>query len=343
MTQIDHAGPDSSDLDGERSPAGRAPRLIERLRAVFGLGGASIRDDIQDALEDTSAQTDFSAQERTMMKNVLALHGTRVLDVMVPRADIYSVSLVMTLAQVLGMFRTAGHSRLPVYGSTLDDPRGMIHVRDLVDYIAAAEEPMPPDTIAPAATEGPEAAPEKMVRSLGALDLTLPLSAAKILRPVLFVPPSMPALDLLVKMQATRTHMALVIDEYGGTEGLASIEDMIELIVGDIEDEHDLDVAPTITANEDGSFMVDARASLDEMSRALGTDLKAMSDAEDVETIGGLVTALAGHVPVRGEIVAEGGFEFEVLDADPRRLKRLKIYRCPPQGDATANAQNAAS
>jgi CBS domain containing-hemolysin-like protein len=147
----------------------------------------------------------------------------------------------------------------------------------------------------------------------------------------------MPALDLLVKMQATRTHMALVIDEYGGTEGLASIEDMIELIVGDIEDEHDLDDAPTIIANEDGSFMVDARASLDEMSQALGTDLEAMSDAEDVETIGGLVTALAGHVPVRGEIVVEDGFEFEVLDADPRRLKRLKIYRCPPHEDAAAH------
>ncbi len=332
MTQIDHAGSDRSDLDDERAPPpARPPRLIERLRALFGLGGASIRDDIQDALEDTSAQTDFSPQERTMMKNVLALNGTRVFDVMVPRADIYSVSLAMTLTEVLGMFRTAGHSRLPVYGSTLDDPRGMIHVRDLVEHIAAAEEPISPETIALAAVEGPEPAPETMVRSLGALDLSLPLSAAKILRPVLFVPPSMPALDLLVKMQATRTHMALVIDEYGGTEGLASIEDMIELIVGDIEDEHDLDDAPTITADGDGSFMVDARASLDEVSQALGTDLEAMSDAEDIETVGGLVTAMAGHVPVRGEIVVEAGFEFEVLDADPRRLKRLKIYRCASQ------------
>ena len=335
MTQIDHVAPARPEAD---DVAGK-PRLIDRLRAVFGLAGASIRDDIQDALEDTSAQTDFSAQERTMMKNVLALHELRVIDVMVPRADIYSVSLVMTLAEVLAMFRTAGHSRLPVYGSTLDDPRGMIHVRDYVDYLAAAEKPAPraPSTKA----EGPEPAPDLMVRSLGSLDLSLPLSDAKILRPVLFVPPSMPALDLLVKMQATRTHMALVIDEYGGTEGLASIEDIVELIVGDIEDEHDLDEAPNVVANDDGSFLVDARAALEDLSETLGTDLEAMSDAEDVETIGGLVTALAGHVPVRGEIVVEHGFDFEVLDADPRRVKRLKIYRSSPR-DLSAPIANSA-
>ena len=334
MSHSDNAALLRAEPDEDR-PSPTKPNLIERLRGVFGLSGPSIRDDIQDALEDTSAQTDFSAQERTMMKNVLALRELRVVDVMVPRADIYSVSLGMTLAGVLAMFRTAGHSRLPVYGTTLDDPRGMIHVRDLVDYIADAEEPMPRDQITSASSEGPTPAPEKMVRSLGALDLSLPLSAAKILRPVLFVPPSMPALDLLVKMQATRTHMALVIDEYGGTDGLASIEDIVEMIVGDIEDEHDFDDAPQIERNDDGSYFVDARAALDELSETLGTDLEAMSDAEDVETVGGLVTALAGHVPVRGEILVEGGFEFEVLDADPRRIKRLKIYRQPPAGGAT--------
>ncbi|MCX8255095.1 hypothetical protein RHAL1_01057 [Beijerinckiaceae bacterium RH AL1] len=328
------------DPDEEPQSPAHGPGLFDRLRAAFGLGNASIRDDIQDALEDSSAQADFSAQERLMMKNVLALHEVRVEDVMVPRADIFSVSLKMTLVEVLAMFRTAGHSRLPVYGATLDDPRGMIHVRDLVDYIAAAEEPMPKGDIAPVATEGPEPAPDKMVRSLGALDLTLPLSAAKILRPVLFVPPSMPALDLLVKMQTTRTHMALVIDEYGGTEGLASIEDIVEMIVGDIEDEHDEADEPTVVKAEDGSFLVDARAPLDELSTTLDTDLETMSDAEDVETVGGLVTALAGHVPVRGEIVVEGGLEFEVLDADPRRVKRLKVYRSTrgaPSGEDAAS------
>ena len=328
-------------LDADEAGAAAKPRLIDRLRALFGLGGASIRDDIQDALEDTSAQTDFSAQERTMMKNVLALHEIGVRDVMVPRADIFAVALTMTIAEVLAMFRTAGHSRLPVYGATLDDPRGMIHVRDLIDHIASAEEPMPREAIEPVPTEGPEPAPDKLVRSLGALDLTEPLSAAKILRPVLFVPPSMPALDLFVKMQTTRTHMALVIDEYGGTEGLASIEDIVEMIVGDIEDEHDGDEEPKIEPNGDGSFYVDARADLEDLSEALGTDLEELSDAEEVETAGGLVTALAGHVPVRGEIVVEGGFEFEVLDADPRRIKKLKVYR-QPVPDGTTGAATAA-
>ncbi len=326
----------SSPADG-----GSGPTLIERLRTAFGLGGASVRDDIQDALEDAAAQSDFSAQERTMMKNVLALHEVGVQDVMVPRADIFAVALTMTIAEVLAMFRTAGHSRLPVYGATLDDPRGMIHVRDLLDHIAAAEEMAPHDAGdgAPAARSGGagrEPAPEKMVSRLGSLDLMQPLSAARILRPVLFVPPSMPALDLLVKMQATRTHMALVIDEYGGTEGLASIEDIVEMIVGDIEDEHDLTEEPKIEADGAGSFLVDARAGLEDLSEALGTDLEALSDAEDIETAGGLVTALAGHVPVRGEIVVDGGFEFEVLDADPRRIKRLKVYRQAAAPDSKA-------
>jgi CBS domain containing-hemolysin-like protein len=327
MTQSDHPSPSSYDDEDERAGASGKPKLIDRLRALFGLSGASIRDDIQDALEDTSSQADFSVQERTMMKNVLALHELRVVDIMVPRADIFAVALSMTLAQVLATFRTAGHSRLPVHGETLDDPRGMIHVRDLLDYIAAAEEP-----VAPPQTEGGK----PLVASLGALDLNVPLSAAKILRPVLFVPPSMPALDLLVKMQTTRTHMALVIDEYGGTDGLASIEDIVEMIVGDIEDEHDFDSGPKIETADDGSFLVDARADLEEVSEAIGTDLEAMSDAEEVDTVGGLVTALAGHVPVRGEIVVEGGFEFEVLDADPRRIKRLKIYRELPQPENAA-------
>ena len=328
------------DPDEEPQSPAHGPGLFDRLRAAFGLGNASIRDDIQDALEDSSAQADFSAQERLMMKNVLALHEVRVEDVMVPRADIFSVSLKMTLVEVLAMFRTAGHSRLPVYGATLDDPRGMIHVRDLVDYIAAAEEPMPKGDIAPVATEGPEPAPDKMVRSLGALDLTLPLSAAKILRPVLFAPPSMPALDLLVKMQATRTHMALVIDEYGGTEGLTSIEDIVEMIVGDIEDEHDEEEAPLIEAEPGGTFLADGRAALDDVSAAVGVDLTVGDDAEEIDTVGGLVTALCGHLPLRGEVVTgHPDFDFEVLDADPRRVKRLRIR---PRDDAERTGGPAA-
>ena len=227
---------------------------------------------------------------------------------------------------MLRTFRTAGHSRLPVHGDTLDDPRGMIHIRDLVAYLTASipdapEAESPPDAAAPrAAPKAPDPAASKLFA-----DLDVPLSEANILRPVLYAPPSMPALDLLVKMQATRTHMALVIDEYGGTDGLASIEDIVEMIVGDIEDEHDLDESPEIATSGDGVFIVDARASLEDVSLAIDADLTAISDAEEVDTIGGLITTLAGHVPVRGEIIVEGGLEFEILDADPRRVKRIRI------------------
>ena len=161
----------------------------------------------------------------------------------------------------------------------------------------------------------------------------MPLSAARILRPVLYAPPSMPALDLLLKMQASRTHMALVIDEYGGTDGLVSIEDVVESIVGDIEDEHDEDETPESRAAGDGGFFAEARAPLEDVSEAVGFDFASLPEAEDVDTIGGLITAAAGRVPNRGEIVTgPGDFEFEILDADPRRIKRLKIWPLSARG-----------
>jgi CBS domain containing-hemolysin-like protein len=297
---------------GKTGPGGK-PSLFDRLRALFGLGGLSIREDIVDALADTSIEDDLSPQERALLKNVLALHEVQVGDVMVPRADIVAASLQTQLADVLEVFRTAGHSRLPVHGETLDDPRGMVHIRDFVAYLAAATPP-------PHRTESAAASCRWPRRGLD-----MSLSQANILRPLLFVPASMPALDLLVKMQATRTHMALVIDEYGGTEGLASIEDIVEMIVGDIEDEHDSGESPKIEAATDGNFIVDARAGLSDVFHAIDADLTAIGDAEEVDTLGGLVTALAGHVPARGEIIVEDGIEFEVVDADPRRVKRVKI------------------
>jgi CBS domain containing-hemolysin-like protein len=307
----DHDVSAASEAGAGKQSSGGKPSLFDRLRALFGIGGASIRDDLEEALADTSTEDDVSPQERALLKNVLALHEVHVGDVMVPRADIVAVSLQTKLADVLEVFRDAGHSRLPVHGDTLDDPRGMVHIRDFVGYLSAAAS-TPPDA--------PRDAPSA---SGGALDAAL--SQANILRPVLFVPASMPALDLLVKMQATRTHMALVIDEYGGTEGLASIEDIMEMIVGDIEDEHDQDESPKIETAAGGGYVADARAGLSDVSRVIGADLRAITDAEEVDTLGGLITALAGHVPVRGEIIVEDGIEFEVMDADPRRVKRAKI------------------
>jgi CBS domain containing-hemolysin-like protein len=316
------------EIAGEAHVAPR-PSLLERLRGLFGLGGASIRDDIQIALEDTSASEDFSAQERAMLKNVLNLHELRVEDVMVPRADIIAVGLDTTLREVLGVFRTAGHSRLPVHAETLDDPRGMVHIRDFVNYLATSAE------MAAAVKRKGGSAPETKAGEPGEityasiLDLRVPLAQANILRPVLFAPPSMPALDLLVKMQATRTHMALVIDEYGGTDGLVSIEDIVEMIVGDIEDEHDLDEEPQITPAADGTFVIDARASLEDASKAVDIELAGDDLSEEIDTVGGLIASIAGRVPVRGEIVADPrrGLEFEILDADPRRVKKIKLHR----------------
>ena len=201
---------------------------------------ASARDDIEDAIEE-SASEEFTPQERAILKNVLALHDVRVEDVMVPRADVIALSLDTPLSEVLDCFRTAGHSRLPVYDETLDDPRGMIHIRDFVVFLASD----PRFGLMKARHEAPS-------NGEGQPGLDMPLSAAQILRPVLYAPPSMPALDLLLKMQASRTHMALVIDEYGGTDGLVSIEDVMESIVGDIEDEHDEDETPELHASADG-------------------------------------------------------------------------------------------
>ncbi|MGA3302182.1 MAG: hemolysin family protein [Methylovirgula sp.] len=305
--------------DSENGQDKQRPRLIDRLRSLFGLGGASVRDDIQEALEDTEADPDFSPLERAMLKNVLSLHEVQVGDVMVPRADIISVGYNSTLADVLATFRSAGHSRLPVQADTLDDPRGMVHIRDFLDFIAAASDNF---------KRGVDAQPDYL-----RLD-KMTLAQAGIVRPVLFVPPSMAALDLLVKMQATRTHMALVIDEYGGTDGLASIEDIVEMIVGDIEDEHDEEDSPKIEPQDDGTFIVDARASLEDVSQAIDRDLTGTTDAEDIDTLGGLITSLAGHVPLRGEVISEAGLQFDVLDADPRRAKRIRIrLLASPEGE----------
>src|SRR5579871_4433610 len=266
---------EDSDREPEAHPSlSREPHsgLFERVRALFGLAPASARDDIEDALEE-SANEEFTPQERAILKNVLALHDVRVEDVMVPRADVIALSLDTPLREVLDLFRTAGHSRLPVYDETLDDPRGMIHIRDFVVFLASSPR------FGLSSTPGVTG---ETTRDESSMDM--PLAAARILRPVLYAPPSMPALDLLLKMQASRTHMALVIDEYGGTDGLVSIEDVVESIVGDIEDEHDEAETPVHDAG-DGGFVAEARASLDDVSKALGFDLSSLAEAEGVDTI----------------------------------------------------------
>jgi CBS domain containing-hemolysin-like protein len=279
--------------------------VISRVKALFGVANLSLRSEMEVALRDLGRDTDLSPQEREMLKNVLHLHELNVSDVMVPRSDIVGVSLEDTLQDVLKIFKDASHSRLPVYAQSLDDPRGMVHIRDLLglltDHFASLD-------------SGAQ---------LASFDVCL--SRTGIIRPVLFVPRSMPALELLVKMQAARTHMALVIDEYGGTDGLASIEDIVELIVGEIEDEHDDVEGPLISKVGDGAFIVDARAPLHEVELTLSRSLKELSQSLSVETIGGLVTTVAGRVMAKGERIAiDEKLFFEVVEADPRRLKILK-------------------
>lgn len=297
---------------------------MDRLRALFGLGQGSIRDDIAEALDEPDEPGGFSPQERAMLRNVLTLHDMRVEDVMVPRADIIAVSEAMSLGEVLRVFQTAGHSRLPVHGGTLDDARGMVHIRDFVALLAAASLPAGSGPATVPAPPGPDAG--HLGRALWSQSLT----EAGLVRTVLFVPPSMQVLDLLVRMQAVRTHMALVIDEYGGTDGLVSIEDIIETVVGDIEDEHDESEDAKIVAQPDGSFIADGRAGLAEVSAALGMELSPEDDQE-VDTLGGLVGLLAGHVPGRGEIVAGSeAIRFEILDAEPRRVTKIRIVKTMP-------------
>ena len=308
-------------------PAGEPPEASERwftraLRAVFGWKTGSIRSDLEIVLEAGAAgDTGFSPEESAMLKNILGLRERRTKDVMVPRADIVAVQDDIALAELVKVFETAAHSRLVVYNDTLDDPTGMVHIRDLLAFMTAHA------TVDPQAnTRRKRALPAGL--DLLALDLSMPLSAARIGRTILFVPPSMPAIDLLAKMQATRIHLALVIDEYGGTDGLVSMEDIVELIVGDIEDEHDEDVEHHVIRQPDGSFLADGRASLEEVVALVGAEFDVGEATEEVDTLGGYLATRIGRLPVRGELVpGPGPFEIEVLDADPRRVKRVRIHR----------------
>jgi CBS domain containing-hemolysin-like protein len=302
--------------------------FMRALRMLFGWKPNIVRADLKDILDATSSgKSDFSPEESRMLKNILGLHERRVGDVMVPRADIVAVQQDIKLGELVRVFEGAGHSRLVVYNDTLDDPVGMVHIRDLIGFMTAR-----------AAVDPEKNAKRKKPLPAGldlkAINLGMPLSSTRIVREILFVPPSMRAIDLLARMQATRIHLALVVDEYGGTDGLASIEDIVEQIVGEIGDEHDEDEMSAVVQQADGSFIADARANIEDVVAAVGHDFDVGDAAEEVDTIGGYLVTRAGRLPVRGEIVPGPGlFEFEVLDADPRRVKRVRISRLKERRD----------
>jgi len=262
-------------------------------------GEGSLRESLEEVIEDHEGdgEAPISPDERLMLLNILSLGEVSADDVMVPRADIVAVETDSSFDDLVRVFRDASHSRLPVYRKTLDDVLGMVHIKDVLTALADA--PM----------EGPP-------------------SLRDICRPILFVPPSMPALDLLRKMRLAHIHMALVIDEYGGTDGLITIEDLVEEIVGEIEDEHDTGVEPRVVPRPGGGYEADARARVAVLEEHLGLDLLDEDRDEDIDTLGGLVVSLAGRVPDRGEVIVHpAGIEFEVVDADPRRIKRLRVRR----------------
>ena len=306
-----------------REAAGNGTGWFARLLGAFlGWRAGSIRADLETVLETgTARETGFSPEERAMLKNILGLRERRVEDVMVPRADIVAVQQDIVLGDLVKVFESAGHSRLVVYNDTLDDPIGMVHIRDLIAFMASRA----------AVGESVNRRRKKPLPAgldLKAVDLSMSLASADIIRKLLFVPPSMPAIDLLAKMQATRIHLALVIDEYGGTDGLVSMEDIVEQIVGDIEDEHDETEMPAAVRQPDGSFLADARADLEDVTAIIGPEFDVGKVAEEVDTLGGYLVLQVGRVPVRGELVpGPAGFEIEILDADPRRVKRVRIYR----------------
>lgn len=353
ITPLSPEKPAANETDGEPSssnlpaiipvspPATRErtgqPNFFQRLAYAFRPeANASIRANLEYALEsEQHVDETISPAERAMLGNILRLREVRVADVMIPRAEIEAVDTATTLAELLRLFESSGHSRMPVYVETLDDPRGMVHIRDVVSHIVtgAAKKRRRSKNTKPDAEVQPAAKTLPAGLNLANVDLSKTIAETKVSRSVLFVPPSMLAIDLMTRMQATRTQMALVIDEYGGTDGLVSLEDIVEMVVGDIEDEHD-DEELMIEERGDGSLRMDARAELDEIAKKMpeGFLEKAHAIDDEVDSIGGLVFSILGRVPIRGEVIhGLPGHEIEVCEADPRRIRSviLKPVKAP--------------
>lgn len=321
MNETDHAG-------GMTPSDTTRESLWQRLRSRFGRSrDVGLRESLEGAIESHEAQNPgetVGEEAKSMMLNIIEFSGLRVDDVMVPRVDIVAIDETDSMQELLAKFIDANHSRMPVYRETLDGITGMIHVKDFLRWMAArgtrkrrttkAEKPEKTENLPPPGL------------SIAATALATTVKQAGLNRDVLFVPPSMPATDLLVRMQASRTHLAIVIDEYGGTEGLVSIEDLVEVIVGDIADEHDTEEDLEIKPVEDGIYLADGRVDLAPLEQSLGVDLLPEDEEEEADTLAGLIFKIAGRVPSRGEIIRhESGLEFEILDSDPRRVRRVRI------------------
>ena len=265
--------------------------LLNRIKAWFERP-ESRRQKMTELLEDSATDRElFDRHEGTLLRNLIGLRDKIASDVMIPRADIVSVSMHNEFSALAKQISQVRHSRIPVYRETLDDVAGFIHVKDIFASLQAGD--VPP------------------IKSL--------------LRPALFVAPTIRLLDLLHEMRLKRRHLALVVDEFGGVDGLVTIEDLIEEIVGEIEDEYDETVALRFDINVDGTAIADARLEIETLETVTGTLLDD-DDRDEIDTLGGLVCAEAGRVPTRGEIVRHAnGLQFEVLEGDPRRITLVKV------------------
>jgi CBS domain containing-hemolysin-like protein len=308
MNASDQPAEEASQQASTRSAGSKSdPPLSKVIRAALrriGLvrdGEASVRDALDELIDEAGGENEaaLGEDERTLLANILSIRDLSVDDVMVPRADIVAVDSEATLAEVIDVMTNSGHSRLPVYRQTLDDAIGMVHIKDVLAWRGRDSQ----------------------------------FQLSKLLRRVLFVAPSMQVLQLLLEMRASRSHMALVIDEFGGVDGLVTIEDLVEEIVGEIADEHDKTDEPAIHRLADGSLDADARVSVEALEEHVGAMLSE-EEREEIDTLGGLVVSLAGRVPIRGELMRHpSGLEFEVLEADPRRIRRVRVRRedAPPR------------
>lgn len=322
---------DTDDTSNVTSPEPVRESLWQRLRSRFGRGrDMGLRESLEGAIESHEAQNPgetVGQEAKSMMLNIIEFSGLRVDDVMVPRVDIVAIDDTDTMQDLLAKFIDANHSRVPVYRETLDGITGMIHVKDFLRWMASRgtkKRRAPKSEKAEAAEKVDRATAPGL--SVAATALSTLVHQAGLNRDVLFVPPSMPATDLLVRMQASHTHLAIVIDEYGGTEGLVSIEDLVEVIVGDIADEHDTDEDLEINPIEEKVYIADGRVDLTALEQLLGIDLLPEDEEEEADTLAGLIFKIAGRVPARGEIIKhESGLEFEILESDPRRVKRVRI------------------
>lgn len=300
--------PHSDDVNTveQRDDSGSVSRVVKAWWRKFFFrslsNGGDLRDTIEELIEEKEGAGELpaSADELTLLKNILNLHGLTVYDIMVPRVDIVAVDISTTLAELVGLMSDEAHSRIPVYNGTLDDIAGMVHIKDVL---------------------------ESWTQDRSA-------NLAGLVRPVLFVAPSTPILELLLQMRSRRVHMALVVDEFGGIDGLATIEDLVEEIVGEIEDEHDENETPHMAEHQNGLVEVDARVQVLDFEKKMGEFLNDNERAEDIDTLGGLVFFLAGRVPAKGEIIKHSsGLEFEILEADPRRIRRMRITNVSPAAD----------